>query len=281
MTDGLVDLQRNLVPVQHDGHHAARALVSAEKCSRLLGDAGRLAGEVEPVDVLPAALAARTNLRARIAPHLEDTVTSCGASIPAPHSISSCSTSVPSEVSKSLCSRCARTIVWRTRMSGPAIASSASRHCATFSRERNIEWVTLDRRAVCAACGSYGSELSQVLSWGGAREGAGSEGRVACAVGGKPAVTGEPPGAVEEHPHADALALRIGEAFDASALRRHELVSLHHDACVRVLGSRSSSRIHRRCTEVSHARDSNQAARTIRSAHGYNAPAFKRWWRNW
>ena len=32
-----------------------------------------------------------------------------------------------------MCSLCARTIAWRTRMSGPAIASSAARHCATFS----------------------------------------------------------------------------------------------------------------------------------------------------
>jgi len=114
-------------------------------------------------------------------------------------------------------------------------------------RERNIERVTLDRRAVCATCGSYGSESSRMLPWGGAREGAGSEGRVACAVCGKPPVTSEPPGAVEKHSHPDAFAFRIGEAFDASALRRHELVSLHHDPCVRVLGSRSRRRIDRDC----------------------------------
>jgi hypothetical protein len=83
-----------------------------------------------------------------------------------------------------------------------------------------------------------------MLPWRGAREGTGSKGRVACAVRREPSVTSESPGAVEKNPYADALALRIGEAFDASALRRHELVSLHHDACVRVLGSRSSSRIH-------------------------------------
>ena len=74
------------------------------------------------------------------------------------------------------------------------------------------------------------------------------------------------PGAVEKHSHADALALRIGEAFDASALGRHELVSLHHDACVRILGSSPGRGIDRGCTEITHARDSNQAARTTRWA---------------
>src|SRR6476660_6733160 len=74
MADRLVDLQRNLVPVENDGHHAARALVGAQECGRLLGDPWRLTGEIEPVDVLPAALAARADVRARIAPHLEDTV---------------------------------------------------------------------------------------------------------------------------------------------------------------------------------------------------------------
>jgi hypothetical protein len=197
VTDGLVDLQRNLVPVQHDGHHAARALVSAEECSRLLGDAGRLAGEVEPVDVLPAALAARTNLRARIAPHLEDTVTSCGAFDPrsALDQLLLDLRAFRGEQELVLALRAHHRLADEdVRARHRFVGFEALRH---LLRERNIEWVTLDRRAVCAACGSYGSELSRVLSWGRAREGAGSEGRVACAVRGKPAVTGEPPGTVE------------------------------------------------------------------------------------
>ena len=148
-------------------------------------------------------------------------------------------------------------------------------------RERHLERVSLDRRAVGPARWSDGSELPRMLARGRSRESAGADGCVACAVCGEPAVGRESPGAVEQYAYADAFTLGIGEALDPPVLRRDELVPLHHDACIRILGPRSSRRIHCGCTEIAHARHSNQAARTTRPAHGYNAPAFKRWWRNW
>ena len=275
MTDGLVDLQRNLVPVEHDGHYATRAPVSAQECSRLLGDAGRLTGEVEPVDVLPTALAARAGLRARIAPHLEETVTSCGAFDPRAALISSCSTSVPSEVSKELvlALRAHHRLPDEDFRAEPSLVGfEALRH---LLRDRNIEWVA---RPTCGVAWELWERV--VANASSAREGAGSEGRVACAVLRKADGRANPQAPLRST-RTPILALRIGEEFDASALRRHELVSLHHDACVRVLSARSG-RPHRPRLHIGpHARDSNQAARTLRSGRGYNAPAFKRWWRNW
>ena len=56
------------------GHSSARR--SAAACSATRGASP---AEVEPVDVLPAALAARADMRARVAAHLEDTVACGGA----------------------------------------------------------------------------------------------------------------------------------------------------------------------------------------------------------
>ena len=175
MTDRLVDLQRNLVPVQHDGHHAARALVGAQECGRLLGDAGRLTGEVEPVDVLPAALAARTDVRARIAPHLEDTVTRGGALDPGAALDQLLLDLRPfrGEQELVLALRAHHRLADEDVRAGHRfVGFEALRH---LLRERNLERVPLDRRAVRSACRSDGSELSRVLPGRGAREGAGSE----------------------------------------------------------------------------------------------------------
>src|SRR5437867_2629068 len=75
MADGLVHLQRDLVRVEDDGRDGARALVRPEQRGRLLRDAGRLVHELESVHVLPAGLAARADVRARVTAHLEDAVT--------------------------------------------------------------------------------------------------------------------------------------------------------------------------------------------------------------
>ena len=64
----------------------------------------------------------------------------------------------------------------------------------------------------------------------------------------EPAVAREAPGTVEQHADADALAFGIGEAVDAPVLRRDELVPLHHDACVRVLGPSPDRRVNCGCT---------------------------------
>ena len=248
VTDRLVDLQRNLVPVQHDGHHAARALVGAQQRGRLLGDAGRLTGEIEPVDVLPAALAARADVRARIAPHLEDTVTSGGAFDPGAALDQLLFDLRPLRGEQEL------VLALRTHHRLPDEDVRAGHRFVGFEalrhllRQRDLERIPFHVCAVRAACRSDGSELARVLPRRGAREGAGSERCVAGAVGGEPPVAGKPPGAVEQHPDADAFALGIGEALDAAALRRDELVPLHHDTRVRVLGPSPGRRIDRGCT---------------------------------
>ena len=74
MADRLVHLQLHLLRVDHDGRHARRAYVGAQKRGSLLCDARCLALEAEVLDVLPAALRGRAAVRGRIRAHLEDAV---------------------------------------------------------------------------------------------------------------------------------------------------------------------------------------------------------------
>ena len=136
--------------VTPDGHTSAR-----QQRFCLLGDARRLRGEIEALDVLPAALRARPAVGAGIAAQLEDAVATGAQSIPPPHSISSCSTSVPSEETRTLCSRWARTIARRRTRWGARSASSARRQCSTFSAERDVERIPLDGRPVRAGVGRH------------------------------------------------------------------------------------------------------------------------------
>ena len=74
MPDRLVHLELHLLGVDHDRRHAGGALVGAEERGRLLGDARRLPLEPERLDVLPAGLRARPDVRARVAARLEQPV---------------------------------------------------------------------------------------------------------------------------------------------------------------------------------------------------------------
>ena len=103
VADRLVHLQLHLLGVDHDRRHAGRALVGAQQRGRLLGDARRLPPRSSAVDVLPAGLRARADVRARVAADLRRRRRATAvASMPPPHSTSSCSTSAPSDETKQL-----------------------------------------------------------------------------------------------------------------------------------------------------------------------------------
>src|SRR5438132_2699456 len=97
-----------------------------------------------------------------------------------------------------------------------------------------------------------GCERPATAAAGGFRESARSKRRLAGTLRGQAAVTGEAPGAVDEHTDADALAFRVRELLDAPVLGRHELASPNDGARVGVFGTRSDRRIHRSCTHVAH-----------------------------
>ena len=72
------------------------------------------------------------------------------------------------------------------------------------------------------------------------RERAGSQGRVTSSFRRRAAVAGETPRAADEDTDADALALGISQPFDASVLRRDELVALPDDARVGIFSPRAA-----------------------------------------
>ena len=74
VADRLVHLELHLLGVDHDRGHARRALVRPEERCRLLGDPRGVPDQVERLDVLPAGLRARADVRARVAPRLDDPV---------------------------------------------------------------------------------------------------------------------------------------------------------------------------------------------------------------
>jgi hypothetical protein len=76
VADALVHLQRDLVAVEHDVGDAAGTRIGAHERGGLLGDARRLLDEAQSVDVFPTGLAARPDMRARVAAQLEDAVAS-------------------------------------------------------------------------------------------------------------------------------------------------------------------------------------------------------------
>jgi hypothetical protein len=109
-----------------------------------------------------------------------------------------------------------------------------------------------------------------------ARKGARPESGVAGTIGRQSTVAGETPRSLDEHADADALALGIRQPLDAPVLRCDELLASYDHARVGILGARPGRGVDRGCTEIPHARHSSK-----RRDRGYNAPALKRWWRNW
>src|SRR5207247_8580011 len=69
--DRLVHLEGDLVAVEHDGGDAAGPGTGTAGRRRLLRDAGSFVDEAQAFDVLPAGLAARADMRARVAALLE------------------------------------------------------------------------------------------------------------------------------------------------------------------------------------------------------------------
>jgi len=252
VTDRLVDLQRDLVRVQHDGRHAARALVGAHERSRLFRDARRLARKIQPLDVLPAALAARADMRARITPHLEDTVAGSRA-LDARAGLDQFLFDLRPFRGKQelvLPLRAHHRLADEDLRAGHGfVRFEAQRH---LLRERDLERVSPNRRTVRPGRRGDGSEVPRVLARRCPRKRAGSQRGIPRPSRRKPAVGRKAPGAVQEHAHPDALALGIRETLDAAALRRNELIPFQHNARVCVLGPGTGRRIHGRCTDVSH-----------------------------
>ena len=112
---------------------AGQASARQERC-RLLADPRRLAVEAELLDVLPAALAARAAVRARIAAVLNAAVVRDRQRVdPAAALDEALRESAPSEERKTRSSRSARTDASVIFTSGRRMPSSARRQSAIFS----------------------------------------------------------------------------------------------------------------------------------------------------
>ena len=254
MADRLVHLQLHLLGVDHDRRHAGRARVGAQQRGRLLGDARRLALEPERLDVLPAGLRARAAVRARIAADLRDARRATAkASIPPPHSTSSCSIEAPSEETNTLCSRWARTDAVVTFTSSCSQRRLGAQAELDLVGERDRE-----RVASRPACGTRPCAASTGASARWCPPGAAFANAVACAaaasraLGVEPPVAGEAPGAVDEHAHADALALGVVEPLDAPVAGSDHLRAPDDHPRVRVGRPGAESRGHRLLAKLSH-----------------------------
>ena len=130
MPDRLVDLERDLLAVQHDRARALRALRRAEQRDRLLGHARGVAGEVEGEDVLPARGGAQAAaVGGRVGAHLQvAAVGGVGDDARAAWPPSPACTPRP----RSRRRPCARA----TRGSWPPCAPGARRRCAAPPRRR-------------------------------------------------------------------------------------------------------------------------------------------------
>ena len=135
-----------------------------------------------------------------------------------------------------MCSRWARTDAEVTLTSSCASACSARRQRSTFSATGTANGSRSNGVRNSPRAGSSGRELAAVAARRGLREG----GRLASGRLGallvEPPVAGEPPGAADEHAHADPLGLLVVEPLDAAVPRSDHLRAAHDDARIRVRG---------------------------------------------
>ena len=122
--------------------------------------------------------------------------------------------------------------------------------------QRHLHGVPLHGRVVFAGGGRDRRQLHAHVRARrtGPREGDRPDGRVTGSLLGEPRVSGEPPGAVDEHSHADALGLAVRDGVHLAVLRRHELRPALNDTGVRVAGARGKGCIDRMSCEVLHGR---------------------------
>ena len=222
MPDGLVQLERHLLRVDHDVHHACGTLRCGEQSHRLVAEARRLARETEPDDVLPARLRADPAVCARVAADLRQSVGD-GCRIDARAALHGLLLDVGSlgrdqHLSLELCAhRRFRNLHFRTREVALRLETEVD-----LLVQRDRERVDLHGRLEAASLGLELGE-SPFPAACGPRERVRPLRSFACALLRQPAVGREPPGAVDEHADADALALDVVHGLDVPVLRRDRL----------------------------------------------------------
>ena len=118
--------------------------------------------------------------------------------------------------------------------------------------ERDLERVLVDRSPVLALGRLERSERALVAARRGFRESGRTFRGGAGALGAQVVVAGEPPGAADEHAHADPLGLGVIEAVDALVPRGHVLLPAHDRARVCIGRTGGESRGHRLVAELPH-----------------------------
>ena len=108
--------------------------------------------------------------------------------------------------------------------------------------ERDIDRVAVARGSVGTLGRLDGSELARVIARRGACEGRRPPRGAAGARSVEVAIAGEAPGPVDEHPHADPLALGVVDVIDRAVPGRDELSAPDDRARVGVRGARSERR---------------------------------------
>jgi hypothetical protein len=141
--------------------------------------------------------------------------------------------------------------------------------------ERDRERVALERGAVGAGVRLDGSEVRLVPAGRRAGELGGAQGGVASRGLVEPARARESPGAVDEHPDADAVALGVAQVVDVPVLRDHVLAAQRDGPCVRVRRTGAKCRIDRRFGQLLHGANPNPIG--VRPL--YNYPAQTSWMR--
>ena len=253
MADGLVHLKRHLLGVDDDGRDSGRAGVGRQERGRLLADPGRLAVQPERLHELPARLAARAAVSARKAPVLHTAVVRDGERVDAAAALHEalCDARALGGAEDALLAHGADGRLGDLHL-GPPHALLGPETERDLLLQRHLDGVSLEGRRVFAGGRRDGRQLHAYVRPRGARAGEGDrpDGCVASSVLGEPRVAGEAPGSVDEHTHADALGLRVGDRVNLAVLGRHELCAALHDPGVRVAGPCGESGIDRVSGEV-------------------------------
>ena len=268
VADGLVDLHDRLLRREDDGRPPRRALGCEQERRRLLADARRLSVEVEPLDELPAALDADARVLARIAPDLGHVPGGRVGVDPAAGLVDVLLDVRPLGGDEHLV--LALGAHHRDGDLDVGVLHALFRAQAEIDlvRERDRERIALERRSILARLRVDRRERGPVPAGRGAREGGCPERGVAGRRVVQPPDPGEPPGAVDEHPDADALALGVAQIVDLAVLRDHGLAPERDRARVRVGRPCAQCRIHRCLGQRLH-RPTLPMAR----------PGLARWWR--
>ena len=252
VADRLVHLELHLLVVDHDGRHPGGALVRAEQRGRLLRDPRRLRFESEALDVLPPGLRARADVGARVGAELDDPV----ADRHRLHAAAALDEllvdldPVGGEEELSLALGAQRRLGdLDVGVAQRLLDAQAERDLVV---ERNGEGVSLDRRPVRAGARLERRERPRLGAAGRGGEPAGAERSVARSLGREPAVGGEPPGAADEHPHADPFALAVAERLDAAVLRPDRLRAPDDRSRIGVARAGPEGGVDGGCTRVAH-----------------------------